>query len=443
MKSTRTLKSTLAVASGLALGWLNPPALSAAGFPSGHLIVADYQGIHVVNPSTGATQTIVTGDFTEPSAIVYNPVSDTAFMVMNSSNICQITASAQGAYTVSTFLAADSAVNALAVDRQGRLYFNESSGALHAIRRVDLQGHFEMLSAEAFFVPRGIALSTDESQLFVSESPANRLSVLTLSSQKVRTLSASMAFPGGAVALASGDVLVAENPGLDSRIVRVSPNGDESTYATLPSQSYGQIGAIAFDEANGTLYISSGDGVYGIPATGTPRHVTTYGGWSGCLALIRQGATALQIATQPQDLVVGEGDAAEFRVAIAGSASNVRYQWRFNNADLPGATGSSLRIPSVRASSVGTYTVSLTSDSGSLLSRGAVLAISTMRLLPVMVLDGPVGTAYSIQYQDRLDPTSTGWHELTNVSTTSTPFYFIDPEGVAPGQRFYRASVLP
>lgn len=79
------------------------------------------------------------------------------------------------------------------------------------------------------------------------------------------------------------------------------------------------------------------------------------------------------ITQQPADGVVLPGQSYRFEVSVR-SAQPVAYQWRFNGADLPGATSSRYVIPSVGANNLGTYQVSVGSAGGSTLSREARLS---------------------------------------------------------------------
>lgn len=82
----------------------------------------------------------------------------------------------------------------------------------------------------------------------------------------------------------------------------------------------------------------------------------------------------LTIVSHPQNQLVEAGTNALFEVVATGETP-ISYQWRFNSADLPGQTQSSLTIPSVQPSNVGTYEVVVRNDSATLTSLPATLAI--------------------------------------------------------------------
>ena len=80
------------------------------------------------------------------------------------------------------------------------------------------------------------------------------------------------------------------------------------------------------------------------------------------------------ISRQPQNQTVVGGTPATFSVAAYGAAA-VKYQWRKNGSNIPGATSSSYRLASVQASSVGDYSVLVSNIYGSLMSSQATLTV--------------------------------------------------------------------
>ena len=78
------------------------------------------------------------------------------------------------------------------------------------------------------------------------------------------------------------------------------------------------------------------------------------------------------ITTQPQSHTVSPGSPTAFIVA---SANATRFQWRFNGADISGATGSVLQIPNPQASDVGYYMVVAKNATGWVPSQVVWLAV--------------------------------------------------------------------
>jgi hypothetical protein len=80
------------------------------------------------------------------------------------------------------------------------------------------------------------------------------------------------------------------------------------------------------------------------------------------------------ILAQPQDETINQGLNTSFSVA-ASSQSPINYQWRFNGADLSGATSSTLTLTNVQTTQAGTYSVRVSNPSGATLSTGALLTV--------------------------------------------------------------------
>ncbi len=80
------------------------------------------------------------------------------------------------------------------------------------------------------------------------------------------------------------------------------------------------------------------------------------------------------ITVQPQSRTNLLGTAATFSATATGTAP-LNYQWQFNGANIPGATGSTLTLASVQISDAGNYTVVVTNVAGSITSGAAALTI--------------------------------------------------------------------
>ncbi len=80
------------------------------------------------------------------------------------------------------------------------------------------------------------------------------------------------------------------------------------------------------------------------------------------------------ITGQPKSLMLLAGQSATFNVAAA-STLPISYQWRFNGADISGATNSAFSLPSIKDSDAGSYSVVLTNDLGGAVSSNALLTV--------------------------------------------------------------------
>ncbi|MBA4148074.1 MAG: immunoglobulin domain-containing protein [Verrucomicrobia bacterium] len=82
-----------------------------------------------------------------------------------------------------------------------------------------------------------------------------------------------------------------------------------------------------------------------------------------------------QIITEPQSQTVSAGADVSFNVVTSGSPTPA-YQWRYNGANIPGATGSSYTLLNVQSSDTGDYSVFLSNVVGSVPSADATLTVN-------------------------------------------------------------------
>jgi hypothetical protein len=91
------------------------------------------------------------------------------------------------------------------------------------------------------------------------------------------------------------------------------------------------------------------------------------------------------ITEQPRSVALPAGSDAVFTVT-AESAYPIRYQWRLNGTNLPGATNRILTLNNITNVHDGTYTVSCADTVGSVLSQPAQL---TVRFRPILAAPKP------------------------------------------------------
>ena len=94
----------------------------------------------------------------------------------------------------------------------------------------------------------------------------------------------------------------------------------------------------------------------------------------------------LGIIYQPQSLNAIQGQNAVFSV-IASGVAPFSYQWQFNGANIPGATGSTFTNFVVALASEGNYSVVVTNLNGSVTSANAALTVN----VPLTITSGPTG----------------------------------------------------
>ncbi|PWU19678.1 MAG: hypothetical protein C5B50_06100 [Verrucomicrobia bacterium] len=120
------------------------------------------------------------------------------------------------------------------------------------------------------------------------------------------------------------------------------------------------------------------------------------------------------ITSQPQSQSVTESFNATFTVAVS-STYTPTYQWRFNGANISGATSTSYTIVNSQFSNAGSYSVAVTNSSGFAISSNAVLTVvcPTISLAPAIL----PGAAMGYPYLQTL--TATGGNAIYNFSVSS------------------------
>jgi len=153
-----------------------------------------------------------------------------------------------------------------------------------------------------------------------------------------------------------------------------------------------------------------------------------------------------RIEQQPQSATVSGGAAVSFSV-FAFSTSPLRYRWRFNGVDIPGATNAVLSLSDVQAGQAGRYSVLVSNEIGAVESEAAVLTYTDaasllLTLHPSLTIYGTAGKTYRVEYADQ--PTGVlEWRELGSVLVTNSPQVFVDLQSPVRGSRLYRVVLAP
>jgi hypothetical protein len=199
------------------------------------------------------------------------------------------------------------------------------------------------------------------------------------------------------------------------------------------------IGTINAPQAEVT--ISSPAGFYGAVIANS---VNIYGGFHYDESL---GPTLARILSQPSNQAVPLGSNATFIVFAEGPAP-LWYQWFFNQTNLLASDTncSSLSLTDVQISDAGNYSVIVSTSYGSVTSSNATLTVIfpptlALQLLagyPLLHLNGMLRSNFVVEYNTNL--ADTNWIILLSVTNlVAYPYPFLDPAGVVPPARFYRA----
>jgi hypothetical protein len=119
-------------------------------------------------------------------------------------------------------------------------------------------------------------------------------------------------------------------------------------------------------------------------------------------------SVAPTITTQPLGQTVNPGANVTFSVAATGSQP-LTYQWRFNSANISGATAATYTRSNVQAADAGNYSVVITNAAGSVTSANALLTINT----PVSITTQPQAQTVIAGANALFSVTATGTAPLT------------------------------
>ena len=155
------------------------------------------------------------------------------------------------------------------------------------------------------------------------------------------------------------------------------------------------------------------------------------------------------IYSQPQSLTVNASENATFSV-LAASSGQLAYQWRFNGANIAGATSSSYTRSAAQGSDAGNYTVVLSNSVESVTSATAALTVivpvpATLHSISYSAeagfhfsLNGGSNILYTIEASTDL----VNWTAVTNIFSSNGTLEFTDPTSSST-ERFYRARWTP
>lgn len=108
--------------------------------------------------------------------------------------------------------------------------------------------------------------------------------------------------------------------------------------------------------------------LYGLAWTGVPGTVTGN-------SLAAANGPALRILTSPAPAAVTVGGTAVLSV-VAGGVTPLYYQWQRDGVDVPGGSDATLVLPGVQMAQAGSYSVTVSNASGTVVSSAASLLVS-------------------------------------------------------------------
>ncbi|HEY5914707.1 MAG TPA: immunoglobulin domain-containing protein [Verrucomicrobiae bacterium] len=120
-----------------------------------------------------------------------------------------------------------------------------------------------------------------------------------------------------------------------------------------------------------TAVTSANAGSYTVVVSNSAGSTTS----SAASLTVTSTVTAPTITTQPVSQTVAAGANVSFTVGATGTAP-LSYQWRFNSANIAGATSSILTLTAVASANAGSYTAVVSNGAGSATSTAAALTVN-------------------------------------------------------------------
>ncbi len=301
----------------------------------------------------------------------------------------------------------------LAIDSAGNLYVADGTG--NVIRKVTPAGVVTTLAgtgidgdagmagsadgtgaAAQFSNPTGIAVDT-AGNVYVADYGNNTVRKITPGGV-VTTLAglagasgsadgtgsaARFDAPAGVGVDAAGNVYVADSN--NDTIREVTPGGVVTTVAGLAGD------AENIDGLPGNARFSSPGDVavdpFGVIYVADSLNMTIR-------RVIPGTASAPTITLEPADETVNLGSPASFSVGVGGTPP-FTYQWSFDGAAIPGATGATYTLADAQTSGQGSYTVAVTNAQGSATSTAATLTVAVPPGYPDITAQPQGGTLAS------------------------------------------------
>jgi hypothetical protein len=160
-------------------------------------------------------------------------------------------------------------------------------------------------------------------------------------------------------------------------------------------------------------------------------------------SLSAKGTGAPTIIAGPRSMRVPPGSDVSFPVMAVGNAP-LKFQWRFNGNDIPGATKTVLTLTNVQPPDTGGYSVFVSNSLGTAMSSDALLVVGNFLILEgarwtseghfQFELTGP-GGIYFIDFSSDLME----WPTLTTTNAPPGRIIVTDTTPPDPLRRFYRA----
>ncbi len=347
---------TPAASSGLGNSVDASPAVGADGTVYMH---ADDGNLYAISPA-GAKQwtaSVPSGSYAAPTlapdGTIYIGTDAGQFYAFNPNGTAK--------WTFAAPVAGEGIYTAAAIDASGNLYIATLSGNVYSVS------------------PQGALRWTFSSGDAITSAPAVANGSLYFGGYDGNLYSLSTSTGAVNWKYALGAQVRASAPAIDSNGVVYIGCYDHNVYAVSSSGALVRI--YATDDwvrsspviVGSTLYVGSNDHrVYAFNIGAGPAQAD----WPMYqYDSHRAGRVEVAVTQEPTAESIATGGTVSLSVAATGPGS-LTYQWNFNGAAIPGATGSTYTLSAATPSNSGTYTVTITSGSVSTTSPGATVTVA-------------------------------------------------------------------
>ena len=201
-------------------------------------------------------------------------------------------------------------------------------------------------------------------------------------------------------------------------VIARNDDWDEGNNVATLQALFGRVGAspLTLGSHDAALAVTLPPGTY-------RAHVSAHRpSFMGLVKLELFEASGLLIGTQPRSQTVNVGTTATFSVAATGAAP-IRYQWRKNGVDIPGANAATLTFASVQPRDAGVYSVAVSNPTDDVVSVSALLTLTspTTQLppLPTFNAEGFATLAGGVTGGGLVDVSDTAHYKIIDASTAS------------------------
>jgi hypothetical protein len=220
------------------------------------------------------------------------------------------------------------------------------------------------------------------------------------------------------------------------KVAATSSNGALISTPSVRYTSPSTTGKLTFTPVanatgTGTITVTVNDG-------GASNNIVTR---TFTVTVVLKGTTKPSLLSPLTNKVVVIGKAATFSIAATGTAP-LKYQWKFNGANLALATNAALTFGSVTTNQAGTYSVAVSNAAGSTNSTASLTVCATVAATLTsaahasgqfaLTVSGVSGYQYVVQ-------ASTNMVSWVPLQTNTAPFTFVDTNASQFGRRFYRS----